>query len=558
MSRRTPAQDACWQAARADVLARDNRRCTRCGETRGLHVHHLRPRADGGGDDPANLATVCAGCHAAIHAGMQMRLAESAIRGWGRRIARVLPGGGDLPDSLSGVETALALLGKRAFREGQLPIVLAALRGESLLVVQPTGFGKSLCFQAPALLAERPTVVVSPLKALMHDQVAALTAAAIPATQITSDLGAREKALRLRLVDEDGFRLVYVAPERFDPAAVRDPAEIARLEAIRPAFLVIDEAHCVDRWGDDFRPAYGRLADVRRRLGDPPVLAFTATASAPMQERILRSLGVPEARVFVADVDRPNIALVRTALGAPDQRLAAAERLMDRARAEGGKMLIFVPSLRMGDELAGVFAARGRDVPFFHGRVPATIREDLLARMTGRLDPPLDVLLCTNAFGMGVDIPGIRVVLHWAMPGSVEDYAQEVGRAGRDGRPALAVLYDWPGGRSLRRFMVVRGSEEARPGVDADALLARRRGDLDAFERLLRERRSCFRRAMLACFRRESPPPPPLAVRLLELLFGERRRVGRAGFCCDACHPDRAARALGFADHRHLAAQERA
>lgn len=538
------------------MLARDGLRCTRCGERRGLHVHHLRPRADGGSDDPANLAAVCAGCHAAIHAGFQVRLAEGPIRAWGRRLARALPGGRALPDATAGVETALALLGKRGFRPGQLPIVLAALRRESLLVVQPTGFGKSLCFQVPALLAERPSLVVSPLKALMHDQVATLTAAHIPATTITGDLGAVEKGLRLGLIADDGFRLVYVAPERFDPAAVRDPTDIARLGAMRPSYLVVDEAHCVDRWGDDFRPAYGRLAEVRRRLGNPPVLAFTATASAPMQERILRSLGVPDARVFVADVDRPNVALLRARLATADARLAVAEGLMDRARADGGKMLVFVPSRTMGEDLAAVFAARGRAVPFFHARLPAADRERLLERMTGRIEPPLDVLLCTNAFGMGIDIPDIRVVLHWAMPGSVEDYAQEIGRAGRDGKPALAVIHDWPRGRSLRRFMVEQVAKEPRPGVDAAALLTRRLDDFAAFDRLL-QTRGCFRRALLACFRAAAPAPEPPAERLLAWLFAEHRRIERAGFCCDGCHPDRAARALGFADRRHLAAAER-
>ncbi|MGI9253967.1 MAG: helicase-related protein, partial [Thermomicrobiales bacterium] len=328
--------------------------------------------------------------------------------------------------------------------------------------------------------------------------------------------------------------------------------------AIRPSYLVIDEAHCVDRWGEGFRPSYGRLAEVRRALWNPPVLAFTATAGARMQDRIAASLGVPDARRLVSDNDRPNIAIVRAAISRPDERLNVAERLMAHARQHNGAMLIFVPSRRMGEELSGVFAARGHDVPFYHGQLPAPERDILLGRMTGRISPRLDVLLCTNAFGMGIDIPNIRVTLHWAEPGSIEDWVQEFGRAGRDGRPSLAVTFDWHGGRSLRRFMAERSAEEhaARAGASIEESRAGRFAELDDLERLLGQQGRCARAMLLAHFRDGPPARPSLAMRLAEWLFSERQSVARGQFCCDACQPDQAALALGYRDRRALAAAE--
>ena len=185
-------------------------------------------------------------------------------------------------------------------------MVEAALSGQSVLVVSPTGFGKTLCFQLPAVLRQGVSVVVSPLKALMAEQVSSLLRLKIPSTFINSDLDRDEKRLRYRLLANKSFKLLYAAPERF---FVQNESELQGLRSIRPAFLVIDEAHCVDQWGRDFRPEYGRLREVREALGSPPVLAFTATAGVEMQQRILASLGVGDARVFVRDVDRPNISL---------------------------------------------------------------------------------------------------------------------------------------------------------------------------------------------------------------------------------------------------------
>src|SRR5262249_19756111 len=199
---------------------------------------------------------------------------------------------GKLWDRSRNFGAALRLFGLERFRDGQLPVVEAALCGQSVLVVSPTGFGKTLCFQLPSILRPGVSVVVSPLKALMGEQVSALLRRKVPSTFINSDLDSAEKRIRYELLGNESFKLLYVAPERF---FVKSKRELQALRSLRPSFLVIDEAHCVDQWGRDFRPEYGKLGEVHKAFGSPPVLAFTATAGQEMQKRILKSLGVNNA-----------------------------------------------------------------------------------------------------------------------------------------------------------------------------------------------------------------------------------------------------------------------
>ena len=213
-----------------------------------------------------------------------------------------------------------------------------------MLVISPTGFGKTLCFQLPAVLRQGVSIVVSPLKALMAEQVSSLLRLKIPATFINSDLDRDEKGLRYSLLRRESFKLLYAAPERF---FVQNASELAALRSIRPAFLVIDEAHCIDQWGRDFRPEYGRLRELREALGSPPVLAFTATAGAEMQQQILASLGVSDAQVFVRDVDRPNISLLRWN-ASPTERPQIIAQLCRLQLPSDGKVMIFVPTRKIG------------------------------------------------------------------------------------------------------------------------------------------------------------------------------------------------------------------
>lgn len=238
----------------------------------------------GGSDELSNLVTLCDGCHAAHHPNLAGGLARRVIERWAMRLARWLDEEARALESDMNFGPALRLFGASHFRGGQLPIVLAALAGKSILVVSPTGSGKSLCFQLPALLRRGLTIIVSPLKTLMSDQVSGLLRKKIPATFINSALGSEEKEIRYHLIGKNAVKFLYVAPERF---FVKRQGERDALSRSRPEYLVVDEAHCVDQWGRDFRPEYGRLRDVRASLGSPPILAFTATAGQAMQKRIL-------------------------------------------------------------------------------------------------------------------------------------------------------------------------------------------------------------------------------------------------------------------------------
>src|SRR5436309_3733439 len=346
----TQAQALQWRAVRDIVLARDSRTCRACGDscTEGeADVHHLIPRAAGGVDDAANLITLCDGCHAAHPPNLQGTLARRMIERWGLRLARWL----DRQHQLAGVDEALGatirLLGATRFRTPQLEVVLAALRGESLLLVSATGSGKSLCFQVPILLGRGCGFVISPLKALMSQQVADLHYLKIPGTFINGDLGPIEKEIRYALLRDHAIKFLFCTPERFDSAMVRR-AEVEEITRARPSYLVVDEAHCIDRWGQDFRPNYGRLGAVRTALGDPPLLAFTATAGVESQKRILQSLGIPNARVVVTGVNRPNIALARLDDVRAEKRYSVRNllKIMPPSRA-----MLFVPSVKTGEQL---------------------------------------------------------------------------------------------------------------------------------------------------------------------------------------------------------------
>jgi ATP-dependent DNA helicase RecQ len=539
-----------WAATRQTVLARDGFHCQDCSDQvdrSELDAHHLVPRAMGGTDEPSNLVTLCDGCHARRHPNLQVSLSRRMIERWAIRIARLLDSERELPDQLPAIGTALRLLGKSRFREGQLDAVLAALRGESVLVVRPTGSGKSLCFQVPALLTSGTTFVLSPLKALMKDQVVELQRLKLPSTFINGDLGPAEKKARYELLEQGSLRFLYCTPERFNPARVL-PDEVARLAQARAAFLAVDEAHCVDRWGRDFRPDYGRIADIRALLGNPPVLAFTATAGADAQTRILESLGLPTARRLVTGADRSNIGLIRHEASG-DIRSSSSVRTRAKFIANlvrnvrRGKTMIFVPTVKIGETLQSSLALEGLELPFYHSKLgTANERDMLIGRFTGRLEPALDAVICTNAFGMGIDVPNVRLVINWQHPASVEDYLQVFGRAGRDGKPALAVLLTDSGQETnLLKFMA-RKTAGASSGTRA-AALETRLAEIDRISAVVR-RPGCFRRGLLELLGADRSSRTSLSRRLLERVFSRKARVAKPSFCCDFCDPQKARHAL--------------
>jgi len=542
---RSVLEEEAWQAARKVVLSRDGFKCVKCG-TQGslrepLHVHHLFPRSGGGADAPANLVSLCNACHAARHMNMLGSLARRVIERWAVKLARLLAS--NLPAELDRLGLGLRAIGAQRLRDGQLEIVLAALRGQSVLAVLPTGYGKSLCFQLPAILSDGCSFVVTPTKALMSDQVQALYEKQVPALFINGDLSPREKGIRYQLLEQDALKLLYVAPERFNPSMVRDRSEIERLLSRRPAFLVIDEAHKIDSWGDAFRPDYSRLGEVRQRLGNPPVLAFTATAGSEMQDRILASLGAPDATRFVRGVDRPNIAFAR--LQEPDT-LERARIIAFLHQRLGGRAMVFVPTVRHGTEAAEALRQAGIEAPLYHGQLRPNERELILARFDGRNEPAARIVVCTNAFGMGIDLPDVRLVAHWAHPASIEDYIQEAGRAGRDGLPALAVLFHSRQDAGLQRFMAEKSVESSeRMEADRTAVLRRKLKNIEEMVGLA-ETRSCVRREVVRYFGEGTVTKRGLLYWLLEKVFAVPRRNRRATFCCDACQPRWLAQ-LGYA-----------
>jgi len=440
----------------------------------------------------------------------------------------------------------LRLFGASRFREGQLEVIMAAMRGESLLAVRPTGSGKSLCFQLPAIALGGTAVVLCPLKALMKEQVTDLHKLGIPATFLNSDITGAERTQRLDLLDEGAWALFYCTPERFDIELIRDPTDIERIASIKPSLLVVDESHLVEVWGTDFRPAYGRLAEIRQRLGNPPILAFTATAGRSIQLRILDSMGIPDATVFVSGVDRPNISLIRKPISDDEEGFGAIKRLLSGVR---GRVMIFAPTLKEGRKIQDGLSAQGVPLPFYHGKLPRLEREELAARFVGRSEPRVDAVICTNAFGMGLDISNVRLVVHWQQPESVEDYLQEFGRAGRDGKPSLAVIFDRYNGAGLRNWMADRMKEEAvRKGVprqQAEEVHTIRRGRIDSLRRMIDDRNRCFRREILRYFEGDQPQGSrSFVMRMLQWIFGARARTQRAHFCCDKCDPRAAEAAL--------------
>ena len=314
------------------------------------------------------------------------------------------------------------------FRPGQAEVVSAVMAGRNAVVVMPTGAGKSLCFQLPATLLPGLTLVVSPLIALMKDQVEQLCARGIKATYINSTLSELERAERQRRMREGEYKLVYVAPERF-----RSPAFLDALAQARVELFAIDEAHCISQWGHDFRPDYATLGQVRKRLRPPRTVALTATASPEVRADIVRSLLMKDPQVFVAGFDRPNLFLEVHPVGGDDQKRAACEQLV----AEGGSGIIYCSTRKAAEGLHTTLKARGHNMVLYHAGMEDEERHRAQDAFMGSRDA---IAVATNAFGMGIDKPDIRFVVHANIPKAVEAYYQEIGRAGRDGQLSRAAL----------------------------------------------------------------------------------------------------------------------
>lgn len=319
------------------------------------------------------------------------------------------------------------------FREGQAEVIAAVLGGQDVIVVMPTGGGKSLCYQLPAMLFDGVTLVVSPLIALMKDQVDALNARGVAATYINSSLAYDELSARLSAMRQGKYRLVYIAPERF-----RNARFVESLRAVNISLFAVDEAHCISQWGHDFRPDYLRLreaADSLARGGERPrLIALTATATPQVRSDIAKQLELKSPASFIAGFDRHNLTLRVEPWKKEAERITLAYQIIKRAKGNG---IIYCSTRKAVNDVSSQLQRMGLTVGAYHAGLDEAKRTRIQDYfMAG----DLDAIVATNAFGMGVDKPDIRFVTHFNLPGSIEAYYQEVGRAGRDGLPSICTL----------------------------------------------------------------------------------------------------------------------
>lgn len=378
-----------------------------------------------------------------------------------------------------------SIFGYDDFRPGQAEIIAAVLAGENVLAIMPTGSGKSMCYQLPALIDGGLTVVVSPLIALMRDQVRQMRALGVAAATLNSTNDAQENDAARRALRQGELRLLFVSPERLLTDGL-----LAELRRAQPRRLAIDEAHCVSEWGHDFRPEYREIGRAAAALGQAPAIGLTATADAATRDDIAKRLFTTPPRVFLHSFDRPNIALNFALKDQPRRQLS---RFLDRHKGESG--IVYCSSRRRTEELAAFFVEQGHDALAYHAGLDQETRnrhQDRFLQEDGM------VAVATIAFGMGVNKPDVRFVAHADMPSSVESYYQEIGRAGRDGLPAdTLTLYGLDDMAFRRRRIDEKEVSEERRRVEHARFSALA---------MLCETPTCRRRTLLAYFDETAAP----------------------------------------------------
>lgn len=340
-----------------------------------------------------------------------------------------------------------------AFRPGQAEAIQHILAGDHTLVIMPTGSGKSLVYQLASLNQPGLTLVISPLIALMQDQVNSLNQCGIPASFVNSSLPPAEQAKRLHQISQGQYELVYVAPER-----LRHVAFQGVLRQTHISLLAIDEAHCISEWGHDFRPDYRRIAAIRPLLSNPTTVALTATATPQVQDDIVKALSLPEMSRIVTGFNRPNLCFTMQYTTTPETKLRALHDTLQtwqqqpKQNGAAGAVIIYTGTRRDTEEVATFIREICQlEATFYHGGLANGVRQ---ARQDAFMNGRSNIIVATNAFGMGIDRPDVRLVIHFTMPGTLEAYYQEAGRAGRDGLPAEARLLYTPKDRALQEFFI--------------------------------------------------------------------------------------------------------
>ena len=349
--------------------------------------------------------------------------------------------------------------GWQELRPGQGEAAASVVDGKDTLAVMSTGYGKSAIYQIAALLIPGPTVVVSPLIALQREQVDDLEQQGVGAANVNSTVAEGERRETFEELEEDELEFLFVSPEQLSNDEVLD-----EIRAAAPSLFVVDEAHCISEWGHDFRPDYLKLGAVAESLGRPPILALTATASPPVREEIVARLGMRDPHVFVRGFDRPNIWLGVERFRDEEQKTRA---LVERVAAEPKPGIVYVATRKGAEACADLLHEAGVTAIAYHGGMNKRERTEAQERF---MADAVEVIVATTAFGMGVDKPNVRFVFHLEVADSVDSHYQEVGRAGRDGEPARAILFYRPEDLGLRRFFAGSGQvdvEEIQRVADA-------------------------------------------------------------------------------------------
>lgn len=399
----------------------------------------------------------------------------------------------DTPGAESPERALARLFGYPRFRPLQKPIVDAMLSRRDVLAVLPTGAGKSICFQLPALMRGSTTLVVSPLISLMQDQVDSLRRRGFCAAELTSATPRGDRERTLADLTAGKLRLLYVSPEMLGGRRFRD-----LWGDRRPSRIVVDEAHCISEWGHDFRPAYRTIGTLAARLGRPPIAAFTATATPATRADTSRCLALRDPFRVVAPVDRPNIFwLARRTRSVAHAIGQAGDAVRAALRAPGGgAAIVYAPTRAGAVHVAEALCRLGARAAYYHAGLEGAARRAVQGRF---LAGELSVVCATSAFGMGIDHPRIRLVCHCGMPGALESYVQEAGRAGRDGEASHALLLATPRDRQIHAKLIRAGTGHGRE------VRQRARARLAAMMRYVVTRRC--RRAYIARYFGEPVPP---------------------------------------------------